>query len=125
MSLVVVTKGPVAIAGSTPNFFNITGIEAPTTVAKIIIPNRADEIITANFKETESKNKSEAPIKTALQTSPFTRETKNSLNIFLKVSLIQISPMLKPRTITIAACVPEFPPTAITTGIKKVASTNL
>lgn len=36
-SFMVVTKGPVATAGSAPNFLSIRGIVAPTTVAKIII----------------------------------------------------------------------------------------
>ena len=36
----VVTKGPVATAGSILSFFNKRGIVAPNIVAKIIIENR-------------------------------------------------------------------------------------
>lgn len=49
MSFVVVTKGPVAIAGSIPNFFNISGMKAPTMVETIIIDKSETEITSVNL----------------------------------------------------------------------------
>lgn len=45
MSFIVVTKGPVATAGSTLTFFSINGIAEPTIVAKtMIIISETDRI---------------------------------------------------------------------------------
>lgn len=55
----VVTKGPVAIAGSVLSFFKSRGIEAPTIVAVIIINNREPERTSAKLKDSSSLGKEE------------------------------------------------------------------
>ena len=118
ISIAVVTKGPVAIAGSISNLFNTKGTNDPIVAANIIDiemlrpttrPNNGDVSINWNIAKIPKRRP---------YSNPSISPTRISFNkTFMEFSKLT-RPVAKPLTIIVDDWVPTFPPIPIITGIK-------
>ena len=124
ISIAVVTKGPVEIAGSKFNFFSISGTLAPTVVAIVIEQAILSPMTKPRFSNCiPAMNSDVAPTKIPYPT-PKIAPTIISFTIRGKVLPTSTLPVANPRTIIVDDCVPIFPPIPIITGMKE-AKTNI
>ena len=117
MSMLVVTKGPVAIAGSILSLLKRRGISVPTKVEMIIDDkmlsatiNPKYGVVLTNFKV--AKIPSSNPYKT-----PRMSPTLISFKMIFRILPMSTRPVAKPRTIIVDDWVPILPPIPMITGI--------
>ena len=120
--MLVVTNGPVAIAGSISSFLKAKGVNVPTPVAIIIDehmlkPTTTPIIGLVSIKRNQAKTPSIIPYKT-----PRIKPALSSFNIVANSFPIVILPVAMPLTIIVEDCVPIFPPMPIIIGIKEAST---
>ena len=99
--MLVVTKGPVAIAGSISNFLKIKGVNVPTPVAitideQILRPTTTPIIGSGSKKRNQANNPSIRPYN-----KPKIKPILSSFNIIIPSFPMVILPVAIPRTIIV------------------------
>ena len=117
ISIAVVTKGPVDIAGSKLSFFRIIGTLAPTAVAIVIEQNMLNPITRPRLFIEVPVIYSEARPTNKPYVAPNKLPTITSLKINGKVFVTSTLPVASPLTTMVEDCVPTLPPIPIITGI--------
>ena len=123
VSRIVAIRGPDINAGSTPNFLNIMGKIPPSDVAIMIATIIAMATVKPSITSPCRIIARSAVITPA--TTPIKIPIKNSFLITRQISLNLISPVARPLTTTVAACVPALPLVFINIGMKKLSVTIL
>src|SRR4051812_41064840 len=116
MSLAVVTNGPDAMAGSTPNFFMAAGAMVPMDAAAVMAATMATNTTTPSMYLPPEKKMMLMMPTTRPQTAPINMPTRNSRNSTVDSSATLTRPVARPRVRMVADCVPTLPPMAVMTG---------
>ena len=117
ISIAVVTKGPVDIAGSKLNFLRTIGTLAPTAVAIVIEQNMLKPITKPRLDMVVPEIYSEAIPTSKPYAIPSKLPTNTSFKINGTAFVTSTLPVASPLTIMVEDCVPTLPPIPIITGI--------
>ena len=117
MSIAVVTKGPVDIAGSKLSFLRIIGTLAPTAVAMVIEQKMLKPITKPRLDMGVPVIYSEAKPTNGPYAAPNKLPTTTSFKISGTVLVTSTLPVASPLTTIVEDCVPTLPPIPIITGI--------
>ena len=117
MSIAVVTKGPVDIAGSKLSFLRTMGTLAPTAVAMVIEQKMLKPITKPRLDIDVPVIYSEAKPTNRPYAAPKKLPTTTSFKINGTVLVTSTLPVASPLTTIVEDCVPTLPPMPIITGI--------
>lgn len=108
------------IAGSKWNFLANSGSVQPINLEIMIVATRESDTTIAREISLYIR-KIRSPFARARK-APTSKETRNSLNIILKMSLNSNSSSARPRMINVELWEPQFPPVSINIGMKDTRS---